>query len=142
MATLMLYGCMALASEPLALMMQICEAARMPDEPLSFCNTWIEHLVVSLPPLAVAIDDSLMALVERCVKHLAAASAVSPAHSQSTGLGTTAGPPGRANTFSPGPGPSWTPSATSPMTLLEQARQARQLNNALDSFGASTQTGG
>lgn len=132
-------GCIALASLPLALMMQIHEAARMQDEPRSFCNTWIEHLVVSLPPLAVAIDDSLMALVERCVKHLAAANVVSPAQSQSTGLGTPAGP---ANPCSPGPGPSWTPSASSPMTLLEQARQARQLNNALDSFGASRHPGG
>lgn len=118
--------------------MQICEAARMPNEPRSFCNTWIEHLVVSLPPLAVAIDDSLMALVERCMNHLAAAS---PGQLQSTGLGSTAGPVGRANPCSPGPGPSWTPSASSPVTLLEQARQARQLNNALDSFGASRYTG-
>ena len=136
------YGCITLASVLLALTMQICEAARMPDEPRSFCNTWIEHLVVSLPSLEVAIDDSLMALVERCVQHLAAASATSPAQSQSTGQGNTAGQAGRANPCSPGPGPSWTPSAGSPMTLLEQARQATQLNSALDNFGASTQTGG
>lgn len=117
--------------------MQICEAAS--HEPRSFCNTWIEHLVVSLPSLEVAIDDSLMALVERCVQHLAAAST---AESQSTEHGSRAGQAGRATACSPGPGPSWTPSASSPVTLLEQARQARQLNNALDSFGANRQPGG
>lgn len=122
----------------LALTMQMCEAARMPNEPRSFCNTWVEHLVVTLPPLAVAIDDSLMALVERGMTHLAAAS---PNQLQSTGLGSTAGQMSRAYPCSPAPGGSWTPSASSPMTLLEQARQAKQLNDALDSFGASRYIG-
>lgn len=66
----------------ISLHMQICEAARMPGEPRSFCNTWINHLVLNLPTLAVAIDDSLMALVERCVKHLAAEGAASPVRAQ------------------------------------------------------------
>lgn len=125
----------------LSLVMQVCEAARDVAEARSFCNMWVEQLVVQLPTLAVAIDDSLMTLVERCVKHLAGPATSLPAQSQPKGLGGAQGQAGRADARSPGAGPSWTPSATSPMTLLEQARQARQLNDALDSFGASRQKG-
>ncbi|KAL3150505.1 hypothetical protein ABBQ32_000323 [Trebouxia sp. C0010 RCD-2024] len=112
----------------------------MPGEPRSFCNTWINHLVLNLPTLAVAIDDSLMALVERCVKHLAAEGAASPVRAQPQSPAMTADQVGRADPWSPGAGPSWSPAAISPMTLLEQARQAKQLNQALDSFGGSRHT--
>ena len=105
----------------------------------SFCNTWVDHLALHLPPLAVAIDDSLMALVERCVKHLASPALPARESVQPTGYRDRPGLMGRADPRSPGP--SWTPSASSPMTLLEQARQARQLNDALDSFGARRQAG-
>ena len=121
--------------------MQACEAARDVAEARSFCNMWVEQLVVQFPTLALAIDDSLMTLVERCVKHLASPASSLPVQLRSTGLGGVQGETGRADARSPGAGPSWTPSATSPMTLLEQARQARQLNDALDSFGASRQNG-
>lgn len=78
------------------LFMQIHEAARMPDEPRSFCSTWVDHLVLSLPTLALAIDDSLMALVERCVKHLAAGGATSPVQAQSQPTALSADQVGRA----------------------------------------------
>ena len=118
-------------------MLQVCNAASEPNEAQSFCNTWLDHLHVQLPNLAVAIDDSLMALVERCVKSCAT-STESPLERsyQAKNRQVT----GRAAANSPGAG-SWTPSATSPMTLLEQARQAKKLNEALDSFGASRNTG-
>ena len=121
------------------LYMQVCDAARGSDEARSFCNTWIEQLVIQLPSLAVAIDDSLMALVERCVQHIN--SPALTAHAQPTQhRGRTEQTTG-ADAHSPGTGPSWTPSATSPMTLLEQARRAKQLNDALDSFGAGKSSG-
>ena len=105
----------------------------------SFCNTWVERLALHLPPLAVAIDDSLMALVERCVEHLATPALPTQEAVQTTGHRVTPGFMGRADPRSPGP--SWTPSASSPISLLEQARQARQLNDALDNFGAPRQAG-
>lgn len=105
----------------------------------SFCNTWVERLALHLPPLAVAIDDSLMALVERCVEHLATSALPAQELVQSTGHRAAPGLMGRADPHSPGP--SWTPSASSPMSLLEQARQARQLNEALDNFGVHRRVG-
>ncbi|KAL0034546.1 hypothetical protein WJX79_007807 [Trebouxia sp. C0005] len=95
-----------------AISLQVCEASPAPEggaESGSFCNTWIQQLALHLPPLAVAIDDSFMALVERADPR--------------------------------SPVPSWTPSAKSPMSLLEQARQAKQLNDALDNFGAGRPIG-
>ncbi len=77
-----------------------------------------------------------MALVERCVLHLVSAPLPVQGQKQSAGPTNRPGLMGRAD-----PGPSWTPSASSPVTLLEQARQARQLNDALDNFGASRQIG-
>jgi len=105
----------------------------------SFCNTWIEQLALHLPPLAVAIDDSFMALVERCVHHLASPALPSQGLVQATGHRHGPALVGRADPRSPVP--SWTPSAKSPMSLLEQARQAKQLNDALDNFGAGRPTG-
>ena len=56
-----------------ALSVQLTEALGGEDSSAGqpFCNTWLEGFSLQLPPIAVAIDDSLMALVERCVHHLA-----------------------------------------------------------------------
>jgi len=124
------------------LFLQVCEAPHTPEgdaESRSFCNTWIEQLALHLPPLAVAIDDSFMTLVERCVHHLASPALPSQGLVQATGHRNGPAVVGRADPRSPVP--SWTPSAKSPMSLLEQARQAKQLNDALDNFGAGRPTG-
>lgn len=123
------------------LSLQVCEASYTQRDRAarSFCNTWVEQFVLQLPTLAVAIDDSLMALVERCMQHLVPPALPVQGAMQPPGLRRGPGMMGRAHPGSPGP--SWTPSANSPMTLLEQARQARQLNAVLDNFGTNTQTG-
>ena len=100
----------------------------------TFCNTWVRGLSVQLPPLAVAIDDSLMALIERCMHQLAPAnSPLQP--NQATHPETSGGGP-QTSMFPASPDAGqrsgWMSSASSPMTLLEQARQAQRLNQALD----------
>ena len=105
----------------------------------TFCNTWVEGLTVQLPPVAVAIDDSLMALVERCVHELAPTSS-NLLPSQATGPEALSSSPQRGMfPSSPDRGqfanaPGWMSSASSPMTLLEQARRAQRLNQALDNI--------
>ncbi|DBA79124.1 TPA: Protein argonaute-3, variant 2 [Trebouxia sp. C0004] len=125
-----------------AISLQVCEAAHASGggaDSRSFCNSWIDQLALHLPPLAVAFDDSFMALVQRCVHHLASPALPSQGLVQATGHRNGPAQQGRADPRSPVP--SWTPSATSPMNLLEQARQAKQLNDALDNFGAGRPTG-
>ena len=129
----------------------MCEAYRAASAPRNFTNTWVQHLVLQLPCIAVAIDDSVVALVERCMQHLvipsqqpltAQTSVAAPGlHQDAPGLYQSA--PGMTHSRLGGnsPGlPSWTPCG-SPLNLVQRARQATQLNAALDNFGSGATTG-
>lgn len=100
---------------------------------------------MQLPPLAIAIDDSLMALVERCVSLFAPHNSPSQQAQANQTAAFHAGP------FSSNLGSSpdgrqqvgaWMSSASSPMTLLEQARQAQRLNQVLDSITSPSRAPG
>ena len=41
-----------------------------PATPKSFQNTWVRSLAIRLPPLALAVDDAMIALAERAASLL------------------------------------------------------------------------
>lgn len=60
--------------------LQVCQSVAPQMAPgLAFRNTWVQQLRLQLPVLAMAIDDALVALVER-LQQLMAAGAGLPCH--------------------------------------------------------------
>ena len=43
-----------------------------PATPKSFQNTWVRSLAIRLPPLALAVDDAMIAFAERAASLLSA----------------------------------------------------------------------